>query len=82
MDAEEQSPPDQLSPLDRALLAEATLRTNLAAHEMRSAQNALAVARAAQNELTARITRDYLLAEGDSVNPDSGAISRTRTAAK
>lgn len=68
--------PDSLTPLDRALLAEAILRTNLAAHGVRDAQATLLAARAKQNELTATLSATYALADGDVMDPESGVISR------
>jgi hypothetical protein len=68
--------PDSLTPLDRALLAEAILRTNLAAHGVRDAQATLLAARAKQNELTATLSATYGLADGDVMDPESGVISR------
>lgn len=69
-------PPDSLSPLDRALLSEAIMRTNLAAHGVRDAQATLSAARAKQNELTVTLSATYALADGDVMDPESGAISR------
>ncbi len=68
--------PDSLTPLDRALLSEAIMRTNLAAHAVRDAHATLSAARAKQNELAATLSATYVLADGDVMDPESGMISR------
>lgn len=68
--------PTVLDPLDRALFVEADARARLAAIALRDAQQAFTAATERANAMSARITAKYGIWPSDTINPDTGVITR------